>query len=51
VYILPEDEVATGEAKFKWLDKTISALDPLWRAKVVGVSTDWASAIRSGKRD
>jgi hypothetical protein len=42
---LPEDDVATVEAMFKWLDKTISALDPLWRSKVVGVSTDGARAM------
>jgi hypothetical protein len=45
VFILLEDETATGEAIFKWLAKTISALDPLWRAKVVGVSTDGANAM------
>jgi hypothetical protein len=45
VCILPEDEAATGEAMMKWLDKTISTLDPLLRAEVVRVSTDGASAM------
>jgi hypothetical protein len=45
VCVLPESESATGLFMYKTLDTVMTAMDVLWKSKVIGINTDGASAM------
>jgi hypothetical protein len=45
VFLTTESESATGLFMYKTLDTVMTAMDVLWKSKVVGISIDGASAM------